>query len=367
MDQELTIQPGDQQQLSEDQQLFNELTRQIAEINQKIEQEKSRLDLLNTAFAREIPALYGQIAQEKIKLARLLHQATFEFKYSRKQIEIFRTVILYLLETAFESVTPDPETNHIYQQWSGAQKKDKESEMIELKLRIAAELRFEYGILINPESYKNTPEGFVAFQAAVREMIEQAKAQKQQSADNKKKNKKQAAADQRRKEQEVTQTRNIRSIYIALAKVLHPDSSSQDIDTHAKEELMKKVTKAYQDRDLSTLLRLETAWVHPQQNRLTNLDNETLRQYIASLKKRLASLRAELMNLNRQPQYAGIASLSRLSEKATKNTLKKQKAELKEAISGLVQTQYSLQHNFNKREVQYLVNELSDILYYKFS
>ena len=44
---------------------------------------------------------------------------------------------------------------------------------------------------------------------------------------------------------------------MSLAKMLHSDLETDETLKLEREELMKKVTAAYQDKDLNTLLKLE--------------------------------------------------------------------------------------------------------------
>lgn len=50
------------------------------------------------------------------------------------------------------------------------------------------------------------------------------------------------------KHEELSRLKNIRSIYIALAKVLHPDTEADETLKAEKEEIMKKVTSSYEGR-----------------------------------------------------------------------------------------------------------------------
>lgn len=358
MSQELVF--SGEKSLSENQRLFNEYSRQIDSLNKKLEREKERLDLLKKEFHKDIHQLFEQLSRERISLAMLFHEATYDFKYSGSQAEIFGDVIVYLFEQAFESVDPDDDQEIIYQQWKGQSYSNIKSEDIyTLKEKISEQLLMEHGIYINIDDYGNDPEGFSLFRKDVQLLL----AENDFSKKKKKKKSRQEIKDQQTKDAELAiQQRNIRSVYISLAKVLHPDTAQHDSDTMIKEELMKKVTLAYQAKDLHALLLLEQEWVDKQNLRLDQLEENQLNVYLQSLKERIKSLKQEIEALYKSPVYAEIAHLISLQEKKAMQKIKSQRSDIKQVIQTFQHNIEVLKHHYSRKYIQDAVNQFRDLI-----
>src|SRR5690606_8466330 len=113
--------------------------------------------------------LFAQLAKERIELAMLMNEATYDFKYSSSQQEIFGEVIVFLFEQAFESIDPNEEQEIIYQQWKGQSYYNaQEEDIYQLKEKISNQLLIEHGIYINIDEYTNDLDGFEQFKNEVK-------------------------------------------------------------------------------------------------------------------------------------------------------------------------------------------------------
>jgi hypothetical protein len=128
------------------------------------------------------------------------------------------------------------------------------------------------------------------------------------------KSKKQLAKEELRQKEEAHQLKSMRSLYLSLAKALHPDTEMDFVEKKRKEELMKKVTAAYGDKDLAALLKLEMQWVASETRTLDTLPDEKLKLYIASLKEQAAALEEEHASVYYNPRFAPINDVWHLTE-----------------------------------------------------
>jgi hypothetical protein len=349
-----------EQPLSEKQKLFNEYSRQIDRLNEKMGREKDRLDALKTEFHKDIHQLFEKLSRERIELAVLFHEATYDFKFSNSQLEIFGDVIVFLFEQAFESIDPTDEQEIIFQQWKGQTYSNLQSEDIyQLKQKISDQLLLEHGIYINIDDYANDLEGFTQFRKEVQIILAEKDFSKKKK---KKKSKKEEKVDQEKEAEVAIQQRNIRSIYISLAKVLHPDISQNSMDSSEKEELMKKVTLAYQLKDLHTLLVLEREWVSSQNLRMDQLEDQQLDIYLQSLKERMKALEQEIEALYQSPIYSEIAHLIHLQEKKALQKIKSQRSELKYIIQNFQHNLSILKQYYSRKDIQNAVNEFYELI-----
>lgn len=56
------------------------------------------------------------------------------------------------------------------------------------------------------------------------------------------------------------QRRSLRELFRSLVKAIHPDQARQDAEREHRTQVMKQVTRAYEDGDLARLLELESSW-----------------------------------------------------------------------------------------------------------
>jgi hypothetical protein len=123
-----------------------------------------------------------------------------------------------------------------------------------------------------------------------------------------KKTQKQLAKEERERQAEEFAKKSLRSLYLSLVKILHPDAELDESAKGEKEKLMKEVTAAYEAGDLHTLLRLESDWVVRESSNLGSLPEKKLKAYLSALKEQAQELEEELASLDFSPRYGPIQS-----------------------------------------------------------
>jgi len=167
----------------------------------------------------------------------------------------------------------------------------------------------------------------------------------------KKKSKKQLLAEKVEKEKLESQHKSLKSVYVSLAKVLHPDTDidSDPIQKMEKEELMKKVSVAYKERDLSTLLKLELEWVHKTEDNLAQISEEKLNIYCEILKDREIELHQEAFAIQKDPKFLAIFDFVFLNEKRALAEIKRKKQYV-ESVSVLFSQNIDALKKMNKKK-----------------
>lgn len=123
------------------------------------------------------------------------------------------------------------------------------------------------------------------------------------SQETKTKTKKQSAKEAKRQAVEELQSKSLQSIYKQLARTLHPDLE-QDAEKRAlKEELMKKLTAAYEKNDLFSLLQIEMEWMHHSVDTMKSHHDDDIKIYNAILKDQVQELEAATEMLIMHPRY----------------------------------------------------------------
>ncbi|MDI9359100.1 MAG: hypothetical protein QM528_09135 [Phycisphaerales bacterium] len=136
---------------------------------------------------------------------------------------------------------------------------------------------------------------------------------KRKSTKTKKKTVKQLEKEELQKREEELQKReeeiknkDLRSIYFTLAKLLHPDIEQDPEKRIVKEEIMKKVSIAYNQKDLYTLLKIEMDWIQDENRSLATVSDDKLKIYSKILSEQLLDLKAERFEIYNDPRLYAI-------------------------------------------------------------
>jgi hypothetical protein len=345
----------DKKSLSKNQQMFNKLTKRIETLESEIIAENEKLSQLLVIHSKEITPLQTKIAHQRIKLAMAIAETIPVNKFTKKQAESIREVIVDQCDGAFRSIEPNPEQESFYDKWNDVPYKEDIAYQQESTKEMFAEYMSDmYGMDINLDDIENSPEGFARFQAKMKEQFGQAKQDHQQSGF--KKSKRQQNRENALKAEENLKAKNIRSIYIALAKVLHPDTEVNEFLKAEKEEIMKKVTAAYEQKDLPELLKLEIEWVHKTAEHLEKLTDDKLKIYISALRQQVAELEAERISMRFQPRFAAILDYAGYPLKNAMYVIKKDKSELKSIFENLGEIIATFQRPMTKKQILEFIN-----------
>lgn len=162
------------------------------------------------------------------------------------------------------------------------------------------------------------------------------------------------------KAEEELKTKNIRSIYISLTKILHPDVELNSILKQVKEEIIKQVIVAYEEKDLSTLLKLEMEWVYKTTEYLSELSDKKLKTYISVMRERENQLDAKKFKLLHHPRHESIFKYCNLQEKQAIKHINKDIVEVHSHIQQFQKDIDYLRNTTNKDELIVLINKLYD-------
>ncbi len=336
--------------LSKNQQLFNKLTKRIETLESEIIAENEKLSQLLVIHSKEITPLQTKVAQLRIKLAMSLAETVPENKFTKKQVESIRDVIIDQCEGAFAYIEPDPHQEEFYDNWADTPyKEEKEQQSEEAKEMFTEYISNMFGMDVDMDEFDESPEGFARFQAKMKDQFEQF--QKVHQPGEHKKSKKQQAREDALLAEESIKAKNIRSIYIALAKVMHPDTETDEFLKAEKEEIMKKVTAAYEQKDLPALLKLEIEWVHKTSEHLEQLTDDKLKIYISALRQQVSELESEKNSLKFHPRFAAIIDYAHHSLKNAMYVIKRDKSELKSIFDDLGDIISSFQRPTTKKQI----------------
>lgn len=114
-----------------------------------------------------------------------------------------------------------------------------------------------------------------------------------------------AAMEREKKQQaiEEAKSRDLKTLYKQLAKVLHPDLETDLERKEHRSEWMKRLTTARKEGDLREMLAIELEWLGEEAHNLATASDEKLKIYSLVLKEQAKEQREKTRHLEEDPQY----------------------------------------------------------------
>jgi hypothetical protein len=282
---------GGGEALSKEEKAFNRLTARIKSLQARIETaERENLELDQYYLGQFRPALQA-LGEAMMALAMRLQDTASRQRPGKVVGRLLKRVIPALLQEAFQFAEPTPEAMVLHDTHSRRSyqtlQDEEEAEAGEAVLNFFEEMGFEVPLDIRKNL--NDEEAMDAFaEQLARQVAEELGAGAARPP--RKKTRKQLEREARERQKDELKQRSLRDVYIALAKVLHPDAESDPGKKHEKEAFLKRVTAAYREGNLMELLHLEMEWLEGGGVRNASADKLTL--YIELLKDQVRDLEA---------------------------------------------------------------------------
>lgn len=316
----LTIVPTTGNPLTKSQDRFNAITQNIENLEKRLAEKKTFLENLVRYFSKKIHPLIEVDARNKIQIAFLVEEKMLSVKLSRIAQNQAEELIVFLLHSAFISLEPSKDEIALYNRFSEVSFEVEKTEELQRTKAEMQSMLAQQGIDIDLTNVDIEDE--IVMARLRREIQDKLQAKEKDSEDettnhqDKKKTKKEIHRDALNKIKEQVQSKSLKSIYISLSKALHPDMESDAELKLQKEELMKKVTVAYQEKNFTNLLALEMEWIHQTTKHLQALSEEKLQLYIDILLDREKELQEEIEKLERDPKFYQVRRFANLNEKS---------------------------------------------------
>lgn len=327
----LQIHPTEKASLSKAQKEFNRLTDRIASLRNRMLQAETELESLLQEYNSKIPALKSNHCEMLAAMAFALEEAAGRTKLGKNQLGNVGNTIQELLNEVSSIRELKAEEEALFNRWSEMSFQEMiEEEEREEREAFARYVKGIFGVDIDP-SKLDDPEEIERLDREIEQRNAESKEQSQHWNQSHRKTRAQERADQRRAEKakaaEELKNRSLRSVYISLAKLLHPDTEQDDELRKAKEEEMKRLGAAYEAGDLSTMLQMELNWVHQQSNDLGKLSDEKLDLFNSVLRDQVKEMEMELWEMPNQPRFSPLRKYQRGN--GMKSALKSIKIEAK--------------------------------------
>ncbi len=229
---------------------------------------------------------------------------------SKKKQNLLKEIIVHKISQFFESSLLsefDPEVINIYKELENVSHDELASE-ISNEMREELEQRFKKDGIDIDLSQVNFAGSEEEIKSKIFEALHEAKENERQEQEYspRQKSKQTLAKEKKAQELENIQKKSLSTIYKQLAKTLHPDLEQDQEIKLQKEVLMKKLTAAYEDNDLHTILSLEIEWLNQNEDAVKQSSSDHIKMYNTLLKDQVAALQEDIENIIMSPKYAAI-------------------------------------------------------------
>lgn len=351
--------------LTKAQETFNRLNKRVAKLKELMEKDKLRLESILTVFRREITPLDQRTAEVRMSMAMKLSELADRWKLSPRQFEDMQIAIVCLFDQAFQVIEPDQAQQDVYNRWSGSNYAEEiEEEKTEMADFMSKQFKDMFGVEVDFRQFEDDPEAFARFQAEMQDKFgeEGHFGQSDPFQASRKKTKKALEREAREKKAAEQQRKSLRGIYMSLVKLLHPDRAKDDKERLEKEEAIKMVTKAYEEKDLPSLLRMEMQWLADATENLEKLSDEKLGWYNASLREQVRELEAARFLLKRDPRYEPISRYIDMNEKAALRQIYEETLSKREMLAAMESDLDRFDKKPLKQEVVGLATVISSLM-----
>lgn len=342
----LLVQPKAGASMSRLQRTFNGLVQQVAGLEQRLSVQRDELEVLLARYRERVAKRDRELADAQLALARALADAHARLPLRGNQKKDLAATLCALCEDAFLFLAPDAETEALYDAWS-------ECSYREALSRASAE---------QDEGFDDEAEAGTGNDAEERtddddrprgrrggsEPDEESPRGPGQGADF-------AAREARRLEQAALTRRSVREVYLALARVLHPDTVTEASERQEREDAMKQATEAYRTLDFLALLRLELRWIRREGHRRDGMGDDTLRAYIRALRVQVAKLERAVAEQAADPRYDPIAFVAFLPKSRALKELEDRARQLRAVTADLVDLRGVVRGSASRQELAAIV------------
>lgn len=359
VDHALLVQPGAGAPVSRLQRTFNGLVQEVSLLERRLATAREDLEFLLDRHQQRVARKERALGEAQFALARALADAQARLQLRSNAKKDLSATICSLCEEAFLSMAPDTATEAFYDDWAdrpyretfGAVACDDDGRGGEGP-KAAADRDGEQGGTAKPgrrddDAHEDADED-------VDEAVDLDDDRGGQSPGRR------SRADfahrtARRAEQAERTRRSVREVYLALARVLHPDAVSDPAERQGREDAMKQATGAYRQNDLLALLRLELQWIRRGDVSGRSPGEETLRAYIRALRGQVTKLEDALAEQLGDPRYDAIAGIASLPRAKAVTELERRARELRAVTAELVELRAMVHRCESRHELAAIV------------
>lgn len=301
---------------------FNRLNKKIANLKNEIALIPTKEQKIRAFYKEKAKPLYDKEVELKYDYLIYLHNVYEKEKLTKTNKETLADLILDEGEGVAESIEQEEKRAEVirimkkYEEIvSGLTREELELRAVEDSLSF---MQFVMGIkptdaMKNAKTEQELNDALLDYleaEMSKRQAKEESKKEQKlfegQETETTKGRKKVSRAEMKQKLQEEQTLKSMREIYLELVKELHPDREMDESARALKEEKMKQLTEAYQQKDLASLLMMQVNWLQEESaNTPQSHTDEVLKKFNKVLRSQLKKLEEEFYLLCNAP-LAGV-------------------------------------------------------------
>ncbi|MBA3722565.1 MAG: hypothetical protein H0W88_09215 [Parachlamydiaceae bacterium] len=345
--------------VSNSQKTFNRLKKKVDSLQKEIEALNKELDAnlqYYQVYIHPHEKALNEVRKEFIKLA---HSYYREERFTPKERQSLKDLLMDNLNQilGFEVYCDiDDDIKSIFKDLNGKSLDEFAKEDLEVSKKAIQDLLKEGGIDIDLSTL-DLNDDF----DSIRQKMSEAMYAKESDLEDKPKNKKELQKEIKAQNLEELQKKGLNTIYKKLAKAFHPDLEMNPEQKASKEILMKKLTCAYENEDLHTLLALEMEWLN-----MCTLDKKNIEQsddqlkiYNSILKEQVEELEIIHMRTPLNPKYMIVQRYLDDSYVSDLFQLKMAREEIRSDIIGLQEVVKELQGKGALKMIRTIIKQCS--------
>ncbi|MFO7580320.1 J domain-containing protein [Nitrosomonas halophila] len=280
---QLTSQHG---RLSPDQQRFNRLLKRIDNLKSQLAKIETLCDAHRPAYHLTLSPLQERHSNLIRELVLWLHARLQGKGLSAALKRDAKTILCHFSQTL--AIEGDEEMRHLHDQYSTESLAQKQQNMCD-DMRAMMEDMFDFSPS-EDEPLDNIDDLLHASLKQLREADAAEEEQRQQKQRRRKKTSTQVKAEETQQEADSM----LRKLFRQLASMLHPDRENNPEKRAHKTELMSEANKAYESRDLVTLLKIQLHMELTTQESIAQLAQEKIASLTVLLKQQIKALENQL-------------------------------------------------------------------------
>ncbi len=298
------------------QKTFNRLTDKIKTLQKKLGKTQKQLDealLFYYDQVQPIKTAYAYTLSEVVKIIYAYYKKPKLFSKNDRIIlkELLINKTSEILElNPFDKV--DSEIRTIIEELEGVNFNELLSDAVTEIKNGMSEMFQEFDLDVDLSKVESIDDEDTIMRK-VFEAIEEAKSKQNEFEEEgfiQPKSKRELEKEMKEKELEALRKKGLGTIYKQLVKALHPDLEPDPIQKLEKEAIMKRLTSAYENKDLHTLLTIELEWMsqlEPGKNHKKIQSDEQLKIYSSYLKDQAAELQDRIDEVHLHHKYMPIS------------------------------------------------------------
>ena len=298
------------------QKTFNRLTNKIKTLQNKLDKTQKQLDEALLFYYGQVHPVKRALSDTLTELVKIIYVNYKRTKlFSKKDRKILKQLLINKTGDIF-ALNPfgkmDPEIRSIIEELEGVNFNELLSDAVNDIKNGVSEMFQEFDLDVDLSKVDSTDDEDTIMRK-VFEAIEEARSKHHDFAEERiipPKSKQELQREIKEKELEALRKKGLGTIYKQLAKALHPDLELDPIQKLEKETIMKRLTSAYENEDLHTLLSIELEWMSRfeksgKQKRIQS--DEQLRIYSSILTDQAAQLQDRIDEAHLHPKYMPIS------------------------------------------------------------